>query len=31
MTLEQLQEKTEPELQLANSWRALAPPDAMAA
>jgi len=31
MTLERLQEMTEPELQLANSWQALAPPDAMAA
>src|ERR1044072_9485618 len=31
MTLEQLQEKTDPELQRANSWQAVAPPDAMAA
>ena len=31
MTLERLQELTEPELQLANSWQALAPPEAMAA
>ena len=31
MTLEKLQTITEPKLQLANSWQALAPPEAMAA
>jgi len=31
MTLEKLQTLTEPELQLANSWQALQPPEAKAA
>jgi 3-oxoadipate CoA-transferase, beta subunit len=31
MTLEKLQTLTEPELQLASTWRALAPPEARAA